>query len=149
MDYFEDIYDDSFQVDPLDDGSVAAAVEGLDTPPAPTGFGYVVPSQGMEPRSLAASYVVDSSSAPPRGVQWHAASSYSTVYASASLPSSGASNLLQFSGPRMSLTRPQPSSLDSLLAQRAAVDQALAVLVSFPIFAYILVNGSIIDSLLP
>ena len=77
-------------MDPLDD-NVAAAVEGLDTP-APTGFGYVVPSLRWNLEALLPG-LVDSFSAPPCGVQWHAATSYSTVYASASL-SSGASNLL-------------------------------------------------------
>ena len=53
-------------MDPLDD-IVAAAVEGLDTP-APISFGCCSFPK-MEPRSLAASSVVDSFSAPPCGVQ--------------------------------------------------------------------------------
>ena len=81
-------------MDPLDD-NVAAAVEGLDTP-APTGFGYVVPSLRWNLDTLLP-HLVDSFSAPPC-VQWHAATSYSTVYASAS-PSSGASILLSSLAP--------------------------------------------------
>ena len=127
MDYFgfSSVSSGSYDGDPLDEDALAAAVADLGAPPAPAGFGYVEPSQGLEPHRVTTTVSC--------GSPWNV-SACQSVYVSAALPLPRGPDLLQFSGPRMSLTRPAPSSVDCLLAQRAAVDHALATLVGYCLF---------------
>ena len=88
MDYFNF----SSGLDPLDEDALAAVVEDLATPPppgtsppAPSGYGYVVPSQGMEPHRMHAPYVLGPSGSPSSG-HWPVAASQQSVYVSAALP---------------------------------------------------------------
>ena len=134
----------SFDVDLLNEAELDAAIDGIvGAPPAPNGFGYVLPPQDLGPPRMpaplpgAALPVVCRAPNVPQDVrQWLLTapqrpghSTTSSVYVSAALPPSHGSGVLQFSGPRMSLA---PSGrVDDLLAQRAAVDHALAALVSF------------------
>ena len=134
--YSEDSSGGSFDVDLLD-FNLAAAVDGLgEAPPAPDGFGFVVPSQGMapikttDPSALVGSYC----GAPPSSGYWPAsATHHSSVDVRASLPLSRGPVLPQFSGPRMSVPRPLPR-VEDLLARRAALDQALSAMVSLLFF---------------
>lgn len=139
----------SFDVDLLNEAELDAEIDRIvGAPPAPNGFGYVLPPQGLGPPRMpaplpgAALPVVCRAPNVPQDVrQWLLTapqrpghSSTSSVYVSAALPLSHGSGVLQFSGPRMSLARPPPGRVDDLLAQRAAVDHALAALVSFSSF---------------
>ena len=66
----------------------------------------------------------------PGGGNWPASSTHSAVYVSSALPLHRGLGVLQFSGPRMSVA----PSVDSLLAQRAALDRSLAALVSVGVY---------------
>ena len=54
MDYFgfSSVSSGSYEGDPLDEDALADAVADLGAPPAPAGFGFVEPSQGLEPHRV-------------------------------------------------------------------------------------------------
>ena len=132
MDLFDGSSNGSFNVDLLDGDPLATALGGIGAapdPPAPPGYGYLVPSQGLTTLSSGAPTTCSSSLYLPGGGNWPASSTHS-VYVSSALPLHRGMGVLQFSGPRMSVA----PSVDSLLAQRAALDRSLAALVSFGVY---------------
>ena len=133
MDLFDGSSNGSFNVDLLDGDPLATALGGIGAapdPPAPPGYGYMVPSQGLTTLSSGAPTTCSSSLYLPGGGNWPASSTHTAVYVSSALPLHRGLGVLQFSGPRMSVA----PSVDHLLAQCAALDRSLAALVSFGVY---------------